>query len=488
MTTPPVAVADTVLADRYRLVERIAVGGMGEVWRADDLLLRRPVAVKTLKPEFVDDEDFRARFRAEARHAARLGHPGIASVYDFGEAPGRAWLVMELVDGEPLSSLLRREGTLSVDRTLDLVAQTAAALQAAHDGGVVHRDVKPGNLLVRPDGVLKVTDFGIASATDAVPLTGTGLVIGTAYYLSPEQARGRSGSPASDTYGLGVVAYECLTGSRPFPGDNPVAVALAHVQDPVPPLPSEVPAPVRALVQRALAKDPQDRFATVSEMGRTAQTLRATAPGSDGEQRGLAALPVDPPSATRTGPDATGVLDLSHETPHALARPPRRLPGSRARSSRSTVRLAAALLAVLAVGVSLRAALSATDVAPVPTVTSAASPPAVAEPIAAVVQPPRVTVDAARYLGRPAVEVRDAIAALGLVPRLSYDGTGQPVGTVSSVQPAGALAVGSGVVLQVVPVPAPSQAAPPATPAPPASETGGKSKGSGGKGKGRGKK
>src|SRR3712207_6395965 len=189
---------DLVLHDRYRLVARIATGGMGEVWRAEDTLLGRPVAVKVLKSEYADDQDFLERFRAEARHTASLSHPGIANVYDYGEveaAPvgGRpaatAYLVMELVDGEPLSTILAREGRLEPARAMDIIGQTAIALQAAHDAGVIHRDVKPGNLLVRPDGVVKVTDFGIARAADAVPLTQTGTVLGTAYYLSPEQDR-----------------------------------------------------------------------------------------------------------------------------------------------------------------------------------------------------------------------------------------------------------------------------------------------------------
>jgi serine/threonine-protein kinase len=155
--------------------------------------------------------------------------------------------------------VLRSEGRLPVDRTLDLVEQAAAALQVAHDGGVVHRDVKPGNLLLRPDGRLSVTDFGIAHAAGAAALTRTGQVVGTASYLSPEQASGRPVSPATDLYALGVVAYECLSGDRPFERDDPVAVLLAHLQTPPPPLPPDVPAPVAELVHRLLAKDPADR-------------------------------------------------------------------------------------------------------------------------------------------------------------------------------------------------------------------------------------
>ena len=272
--SPPAGVVDGLLADRYRLVARLGTGGNGEVWRARDERLDRDVAVKVLRPELADDEEVRARFRAEARHAGGLRHPGIAAVFDFAEDDDGAWLVMELVAGEPLSARLRREGRLPVDRVLDVVGQAAVALQAAHDGGVVHRDVKPGNLLVRPDGRLSVTDFGIAHATGAAALTRTGQVVGTAAYLSPEQAAGRPVSPATDLYALGVVAYECLSGVRPFERDDPVAVLLAHLQAPPPPLPPDVPEPVADLVHRLLAKDPADRPATAAQVQREAAALR----------------------------------------------------------------------------------------------------------------------------------------------------------------------------------------------------------------------
>ena len=213
---PPAGVVDGLLAGRYRLLSRLGSGGHGEVWRARDERLGRDVAVKVLRPELADDEDVQARFRAEARAAGGLRSPGIAAVFDFAEGDQGAWLVMELVDGVPLSQVLRSAGRLPVDRTLDVVEQAAAALQAAHDGGVVHRDVKPGNLLLRADGRLSVTDFGIASAAGAAPLTRTGQVVGTAAYLAPEQASGRPVTGAADVYALGVVAYECLTGARPF--------------------------------------------------------------------------------------------------------------------------------------------------------------------------------------------------------------------------------------------------------------------------------
>ncbi len=277
--TTPRPGAEGLIGDRYELVERIAVGGMGEVWSAVDLVLGREVAVKLLRAEYVDDPEFRSRFRAEARHAAGLSHPGIASVYDFGEQSEphpAAWLVMELVPGEPLSALLRRTPRLLPAHALDVVGQAALALEAAHQAGVVHRDVKPGNLLVRPDGVVKVTDFGIARAANAVPVTRTGTMVGTAHYLSPEQAAGRPATPASDVYCLGLVAYECLAGRRPYTADSPVAVAAAHLHQEPPPLSADVPAAVRALVLRALAKDPAARPQHAGELGREAYALRTT--------------------------------------------------------------------------------------------------------------------------------------------------------------------------------------------------------------------
>jgi serine/threonine-protein kinase len=253
---------------RYRLDSRLATGGMGEVWRATDTSLGRPVAVKVLKSEYADDPQFRSRFETEARHAASLVHPGVASVYDFGEAASsdgsgvpRPFLVMELVDGQPLSALLRGGRPLDPEVVRDLMAQTADALGAAHRAGIVHRDVKPANLLVTPDRRIKITDFGIARASDGLGLTGTGQVMGTPQYLSPEQARGGTATPASDVYSLGVVAFECLVGHRPFDADSPVATALAHLNDPVPDLPPSVPADLAAVVRRAMAKEPEQRYA-----------------------------------------------------------------------------------------------------------------------------------------------------------------------------------------------------------------------------------
>jgi eukaryotic-like serine/threonine-protein kinase len=279
---------EVVLAGRYRLVRRLASGGMGQVWRANDEILSRPVAVKLLRSEYAEDPEFLDRFRAEARRTAALSHPGIASVFDYGETgdPGAAgttaYLVMELVEGEPLSVLLAREGRLSPAHTLDVLAQSALALDSAHHAGVVHRDVKPSNLLLRRDGVVKVTDFGIAHAADEAPRTEAGLVVGTAAYLSPEQVACRPATPSSDVYALGVVAYECLAGRRPFTGDHPIALALAHRRSAPPPLPDDVPDAVRELVSWTMAKVPRARPPSAGALGRQALVTRAALPDGSG--------------------------------------------------------------------------------------------------------------------------------------------------------------------------------------------------------------
>lgn len=259
---------------RYELDSRIAIGGMGEVWEATDHVIGRTVAIKILKDEYMGDPGFLERFRAEARHAALVNHEGIASVFDYGEEDGSAFLVMELVPGEALSTILEREGSLSTDKTLDIVAQTAAALQAAHAAGLVHRDIKPGNLLITPDGRVKITDFGIARIADQVPLTATGQVMGTVQYLSPEQASGHPASPATDTYSLGIVAYECLAGKRPFTGESQVAIAMAQINEQPAPLPPTVAVPVQNLVMAMIAKKPEDRPASSAAVSRAAAALR----------------------------------------------------------------------------------------------------------------------------------------------------------------------------------------------------------------------
>jgi serine/threonine protein kinase len=278
-----------VLSRRYRLEHRIATGGMGEVWRGSDEVLGRPVAIKLLKHAYIGDQALASRFRAEARYAAALSHPAIAQVFDYGEqdsgAGNQAYLVMELVPGEPLSAILARAGRLSAEAALDIIGQAASALQAAHSAGIVHRDIKPGNLLVTASGRVKITDFGIARAVQAAQaghLTQTGMVMGTAQYVSPEQASGLRVTHASDIYSLGVVAYECLAGAPPFSADALIALALAHVREQPPTLPPGVPAAVSDLVMRMLAKRPENRPTSAQAVADRATVLRDAIPIAPG--------------------------------------------------------------------------------------------------------------------------------------------------------------------------------------------------------------
>ncbi|HEY7133956.1 MAG TPA: protein kinase [Acidimicrobiia bacterium] len=258
-----------VLGGRYRLVEEIARGGMARVWAAEDPVLRRRVAVKILDPTLADDEHVRQRFRHEAIAAAGLGHPGIVATYDTGEDDGVAYIVMELVGGTTLRRLLDERGRLDVDETADIGAQVADALAHAHSRGLIHRDVKPGNVLVEPDGRVKVTDFGIAKAAGTSELTRAGAVVGTARYLAPEQVEGGPVDARTDVYALGLVLYEMLSGQTPFDGDNEIANAVARLR--ATPVPvgiarPEVPRAVQEVVARCLARDPADRPASASEV------------------------------------------------------------------------------------------------------------------------------------------------------------------------------------------------------------------------------
>ena len=427
------------LAGRYELVELIATGGMGRVWRGRDLQLGRTVAVKVLRSEFSGNETFLARFRAEARHAAALAHDGIAAVHDHGEVPDPdgggqlAYLVMELVDGEPLSAMLAREGRLDAPRTLALVRQTAAALAAAHEAGVVHRDVKPANLLVGADGRVTVTDFGIAWSSASVPLTQTGQVVGTAHYLSPEQAEGRKAGPGSDVYALGMIAYECLSGRRAFDGDNAVQIALRQIRDVPDPLPEDVPDAVRALVGRMLLKDPAARFADGAAVRAAVDDVLA---GRD--------VP-----AAELGDDGTRPLALWPDGKTVVPAPRRPV--------RSRV-LGPAVALLVGAGIALAAISVLAPAAPVPQAAATTEEP----PAAAA----SVTVVAAELIGRPVDQVEAALAALGLrVERVAEEtGRAEP-GTVLAVTPSGALARGDLVTVTYAaapPAPASSSAAAPA--------------------------
>jgi len=268
------------LGDRYRLVRQIAVGGMGEVWEAYDESLARSVAVKVLKAEFAGDKGFLDRFRTEARNSAALSHPNIAQLFDYGEQDGSSYLVIELVVGEPLADLLEREPVLPAARLLPILAQSARGLHSAHEAGVVHRDVKPGNILLGRGGRVKITDFGVSLAQNQMVMTATGMVMGTAQYLSPEQAVGRAATPLSDLYSLGIIAYEALVGHRPFTGPTAVDIAVAHVNNPVPPLPATVDRALADVVLQLLSKDPAARPQSGAELADTFDRLVPRTPPS----------------------------------------------------------------------------------------------------------------------------------------------------------------------------------------------------------------
>ncbi len=319
----------TVLGGRYTLTERIGGGGMGAVWRAEDAVLGRPVAVKILHPALLEDGNFAERFRREARLLAALDHPGIVDVHDYGEeeppdaADGErlAYLVMELVDGRPLDQVLAEDGTLLPARALGLLAEALDALHAAHRRGIVHRDVKPSNLMLRADGRVTVTDFGIARTMAGTRLTASHAVIGTALYMAPEQAEGKPITPAADLYAIGVVCYELLTGKPPFTGEGMLEVALKHLREPVPELPADVPPEVRAFVATALAKDPGGRFADAAAMAAAARAAAGGEPAPAPTPTPPAPAPAPEPPVLAKPADDLGEVE---SRPAATTEPSRR--------------------------------------------------------------------------------------------------------------------------------------------------------------------
>ncbi|HCC33362.1 MAG TPA: Stk1 family PASTA domain-containing Ser/Thr kinase [Clostridiales bacterium] len=274
-----------VLGDRYRLLERIGGGGMATVYRGEDVLLGRKVAVKLLKPQLVVDEDFASRFRHEARAAASLSHSNIVSVYDVGQEDGTPYIVMEYVEGMTLKDLIRQKGRLSPGEAAHISIRIARALEHAHAAGLVHRDIKPQNILVAGQGRVKVTDFGIAGVTTEGTVTfGTEAIVGSVTYFSPEQARGEKVGVTSDLYSLGVVLYEMLAGQPPFAGDGPFGVALMHLQvtpRPLREIVPEVPADLEAIVERAMAKPAEHRYPSAGDMRRALEAVARRFPPAE---------------------------------------------------------------------------------------------------------------------------------------------------------------------------------------------------------------
>lgn len=463
--------ADVTLGGRYTLTERIAIGGMGEVWKARDKVLGRIVAVKILKEEYTGDPGFLERFRAEARHTALLNHPGVANVFDYGEEDGSAYLVMELVPGDPLSTIIERDRKLPADRILNIMAQSARALAAAHAQGLVHRDVKPGNLIVTPDERVKVTDFGIARLADQVPLTATGQVMGTAQYLAPEQATGQQATASSDMYSLGIIGYECLAGKRPFTGESQIAIALAQVNDPPPALPKDVPAPAAALIMCLLSKDPAERPETATALASAIDAIRRRdmpaalkavpslgkflPQGADGDATAVLTAPTAvSPTAARFGTGA------QFEPEPTTARVPASQPvqsyrteAPKKKSPWGWVSLVLALLLVAAiVWFVLFNASNSTGTTETPPTASGtistvnASPTPTAESTETERQ--RVDIDNAYFEGRPLDAVVSELTTMGFSTRTTGVTSDKPVDTVLSVSPTGSVQVGETITIQ----------------------------------------
>ncbi|WP_430591837.1 protein kinase domain-containing protein [Humidisolicoccus flavus] len=430
---------------RYQLSSRIAIGGMGEVWQASDLVIGRTVALKILKDEFMGDPGFLERFRAEARHAALVNHEGIANVFDYGEEDGSAFLVMELVPGEALSAILDRERTLPSDRVLDIVAQTSAALHAAHQAGLVHRDIKPGNLLITPEGRVKITDFGIARIADQVPLTATGQVMGTVQYLSPEQASGQAAAPTTDIYSLGIVAYEALAGKRPFTGESQVAIAMAHINDDPPELPGTVPEPVRNLVFSCIAKKPEDRPTTAAHLSRAATMLRrGDIAGAAAIVPGIAATgsfaTIDSPTGaatrvlnTQSAPSTAALPILEEEEVEEGQSNPWKWP--------FIVLACIIVIGLAAAAIAIWGFQGDNEPEPTPSQTSE-TPTASEEPT----EEPIDLGDGSNFIGMTEAEFRNAMISLGLTPEITTGNAASnasEVGTVYDVSPTNRVDPGS---------------------------------------------
>ncbi|GAA4676040.1 serine/threonine protein kinase [Frondihabitans cladoniiphilus] len=457
---------------RYELSTRVAIGGMGEVWQATDLVIGRTVAIKILKDEYLGDPGFLERFRAEARHAALVNHEGIANVFDYGEEEGSAYLVMELVPGEALSTILERDRVLPTDKVLDIVAQTASALQAAHAAGLVHRDIKPGNLLITPDGRVKITDFGIARIADQVPLTATGQVMGTVQYLSPEQASGHPASPSTDIYSLGIVAYEALAGRRPFTGESQVAIAMAQINETPPDLPATVPEAVRKLVYSSIAKKPAERPASAAALAQAARALRrgdvaaATAAvpalgvGGNGDAATQVFAAQDSTTRLMPAPDPFPTAMTSAVGGSATSQLPT-TPGEDEPKKRSpwfwplivlgAIVVIAIIVAIVAFAGNSKGSNTGSSSSPA---SSSSTPATSSSPPPTSAAPTQNVINSSDYVGKTEAQARSILESLGYVvndaqnPKTSQNANQVP-GTVYMVDPTGPTDSGSTVTLYV---------------------------------------
>ena len=497
----------TILAERYRLDTLIGGGGMGEVWQAHDEVLNREVAVKVIRAHLAEDDTIRERLRTEAQLAGSLHHPGIVDVYDYGEHQeddGRTtpFLVMPLIEGVSLSAMLKSRVALPIGETMAIIAEMAEALQTAHEAGIVHRDLKPANVMLTPAGRVMILDFGIARSTEGESLTQTGALIGTADYLSPEQAAGKQATFESDLYALGIVAYTCLTGIPPFHRETDIATALAHVQAAVPDLPEELVASgVGPLIEGLLAKEPSQRpaasqvAAIAAGMATTVPTDAETTTDPEAIQPGAAPVAVADPDATQpavapaaaagaaatvgaaaTQTDLTPVDDAAATSEVAVAEHPRR---------RRTVMVSSAVLAIAAVIFALLYATGAEQVE-VPDVRKMTAVEAATTLSKAGLKVKTHDVDAAGYgaqqvvtqSAKPGSEVdensvvdlgvatgfvaipkgvvgksyEDAVKILeklDLKPEARYEASGEDVGTVTAADPSKRARPGDTVVLTV---------------------------------------
>ena len=452
--------ADVTLGGRYTLTERIAVGGMGEVWKARDKVLGRIVAVKILKEEYTGDPGFLERFRAEARHTALLNHPGVANVFDYGEEDNSAYLVMELVPGEPLSNIIERDSTIPADRILNIIAQTARALAAAHAQGLVHRDVKPGNLIITPDDRVKVTDFGIARLANQVPLTATGQVMGTAQYLAPEQATGQTATPSSDMYSLGIIGYEALAALimcllAKDPSERPTsATALAAAIDAI--RRNDVRAALKAVpalkqfmpksATAATATQTQTQVQQSAATGATGAITAAAAPrfGSGGR---FSPNPTTAPIPPVAGTGAQPVQHVDDEDE----------PEQKRSGIVKWVVIGVVILLVVALALWAATALQGSpknDPSGSPSVSASASPseqepsssPATNNPDTQ--KQNNVTVNPAEFVGRSLLEVTNELSQMGLQVKPEGVDSNEAKDTVLSVSPSGSVEKGTSIIVK----------------------------------------